>query len=42
MTNKKCQKCRLIIIEDWSEWLEDNPDQEYIQCNYCFHLEKIR
>jgi len=39
---KKCKNCRLIIIEDYEKWLEDNPKQKYIACSYCGYMEKIR
>ena len=38
---KKCRKCKRIIVEDWLKWLKENKHQNYIQCCYCFHLEEL-
>jgi DNA-directed RNA polymerase subunit RPC12/RpoP len=44
MSKKKaiCRKCKKIIIEDWEAWLKENQHQAYVQCPYCWHLEKIK
>lgn len=42
MTQKRCKYCKKIIVEDWEKWLIENPQQVYIQCNYCYELERIR
>ncbi len=39
---KKCKNCGKIIIEDWMKYLKENPNQVWLQCCYCFHMEKIR
>ena len=39
---KTCENCKRIIIEDFFEWLKENKHQEYLQCPYCFYLEKIK
>ena len=41
MTIKKCKYCGKIIIENYEYWLEENPECAWIQCNYCFELERI-
>jgi len=38
---KTCQYCKRIIIEDFPKWIKENPNQEYLQCPYCHHLEKL-
>ena len=42
MTRKKCKFCKRIIIENYEEWLEENKEQRYLQCSYCFELEEIK
>lgn len=41
---KKCEnvKCKKIIVKDWEKYLEDYPNEVWLQCQYCFHMEKIR
>jgi DNA-directed RNA polymerase subunit RPC12/RpoP len=39
---KRCIYCKKIIIEDFDKWLEENKHQEYLQCPYCWGLEKIK
>ena len=38
---KICRYCKRIIIEDFELWLEDNPEERYIQCPYCNKIEEI-
>jgi len=40
--SKKCKYCKRIIIEDWEKWLEENSEQVYLQCPYCYKMERIR
>lgn len=30
-----CKRCKKIIIENWEEWIKENPEAEYYQCPYC-------
>ena len=39
---KRCKFCERIIVEDWEKWLEENKEQVYLQCCYCWELEKIK
>lgn len=39
---KRCLKCKKIIIEDYLKWIEDNPEIKYLQCCYCDYVEKIK
>lgn len=41
---KQCgnQDCRKIIIRDWVKYLRENPDVQWLQCPYCFAMEKIK
>lgn len=39
---KICRKCHKIIINDYEKWLEENKEQHWIQCPYCFELEEIK
>ena len=39
---KRCKYCGKIIIKEYEKWLEENQNSEYIQCSYCFNLEKIK
>jgi len=41
MSEKRCKRCRKIVIEDWEEWLNKNLHQAYLQCPYCFYLEEL-
>ena len=38
---KSCKFCRRIIVEDWENYKKLNPQQAYLQCPYCHHLEEI-
>ena len=41
MSEYKCGACSKIIIQDFEEWLKNNDKKPlYIQCPYCFHLER--
>ncbi len=44
MTEKICgnKKCGKIIIKDFEKYLEENSNSEWIQCPYCYYMEKIR
>jgi len=34
-----CHQCKKIIINDVEKYLENYPDEKYIQCPYCtFHI----
>ena len=35
------QKCKKIIIHDWEKYLEENPNEKWLQCPYCYVMEKI-
>jgi hypothetical protein len=39
---KKCENCKRVIVEDWKKYLEENPEEVWLQCPYCLHMEKIR
>jgi hypothetical protein len=39
---KKCKYCNRIIVEDYNNWLEENPEAVYIQCPYCYEMERIK
>ncbi len=39
---KKCKRCRRLIIKDWVKWLRENKHQHYLQCPYCFQMEKLK
>jgi len=39
---KRCKFCRKIIIEDFEKWLKENKETRYLECPYCFGLEKIQ
>jgi DNA-directed RNA polymerase subunit RPC12/RpoP len=39
---KRCRKCGRIIIEDFEKYLEENKEQAWLQCPYCFYMERIR
>ncbi len=41
MTEKKCASCNRMIIKDWEKWLLENKQQVYVQCCFCWHMEKI-
>ena len=38
---KYCTMCKKLIIKDFDKWKEENEGKAYIQCPYCFHLERI-
>lgn len=38
---KRCKKCRRVIIEEWEIYLINNPNQAWIQCPYCYAMEEI-
>jgi len=38
---KICKQCGRIIIYEFEKWLKENKNQTYIQCPYCFYMEKI-
>ena len=40
-----CPRCGRIIIEDIESYLEEYPDENWIQCCYCHHhfpMKKIK
>jgi hypothetical protein len=39
---KRCRFCERVIILDYLKYLEENPNQAWLQCPYCFRVEKIR
>lgn len=42
MNKKTCKKCKKVIILDFKTWLEENKESQYLQCPYCFYLEKLK
>jgi len=38
---KVCKYCGRAIVEDFTKWLRENPQTKYMQCPYCFEMEKI-
>lgn len=41
MTVGICRYCGQIIIKDLEKWLEENPNEKYIQCPNCAEIGKI-
>lgn len=41
MKEKRCEKCGRIIVEDFERYLEENPEQRWIQCPYCLEMEEL-
>lgn len=39
---KMCKFCGRLIIKDYLKWLEENEKTFYIQCPFCFEMERIR
>jgi len=39
---KTCEKCKRVIIEDWEKYLEEYPEEHYIECPFCGFMESIR
>ena len=42
MIQKNCECCKKIIIEDLEKWLKENKETNYIQCPFCYWMEKIK
>jgi hypothetical protein len=42
MSKGECPKCKRVIIEDVESYREKYPDEEEVQCPYCFELIKIK
>jgi len=39
----KCKKCkRIILAKGIKKFLEENPRTFWLQCPYCFELERIK
>jgi DNA-directed RNA polymerase subunit RPC12/RpoP len=36
MTKLICKRCNRIILEDLEEYLNKYPNENYIECCYCF------
>ena len=39
---KKCKRCKKIIVDDFQRYLNENPNENEIQCPYCGFIEVIR
>lgn len=37
-----CKGCKKKIICDYDKWLEENPNENYTQCCYCYRIIRLK
>lgn len=37
-----CESCKEKIIYDYDRWLEENPEDNFIQCRYCNNVVRLK